>query len=350
MPQVHESDDEDMDDASGEPPNPEQQPGEELGADALAVEEARKRVHATLDAGEDPGQQCGERGREYPEEMPGFTDSPQGTLRTVLLKPGNKKMFGGTSTSNANQSKLACKNSKLGCTIYASQNSKLCTGYAGKQTTGTTRPPRPGYRPIKNALGKKKVTRGRQSSLICGRAGGRLVLCVRYILLKQAIGWHARKKNMAEIKKQLTAMQNKLGNKPACMQQPSKGDGKGTRREVAGAMRTSPMAVLQTLRCKEVKDPKAEGPGVPVPKAKAVASLEGDLKKHIAVAKDFPALQTQLQIALQAVQQQKQKTLPLQQRRAHLMAQARSLADKMDLQAKVAQEATQKRNSFGKNW
>eukprot|EP00971_Amphidinium_carterae_P067422 1334950-Amphidinium_carterae.1 len=68
--------------------------------------------------------------------------------------------------------------------------------------------------------------------------------------------------------------------------------------------------------------------------AKAVASLEGDLKKHIAAAKDSPVPQTQLQTALQAVQQQKQETLPLQQRRAHLMAQARSLADKMDQQAK----------------
>eukprot|EP00971_Amphidinium_carterae_P185304 3679514-Amphidinium_carterae.1 len=32
------------------------------------------------------------------------------------------------------------------------------------------------------------------------------------------------------------------------------------------------------FKCKEVKDPKAEGPGVPVPKAKAVASLEEILR------------------------------------------------------------------------
>eukprot|EP00971_Amphidinium_carterae_P200344 3975817-Amphidinium_carterae.1 len=56
----------------------------------------------------------------------------------------------------------------------------------------------------------------------------------------------------------------------------------------------------------------------------------------------------QLQTALQAVQQQKQETLPLEvhSRRAHLLAQARSLADKMDQQAKVAQEATQKREQL----
>eukprot|EP00971_Amphidinium_carterae_P294961 5856929-Amphidinium_carterae.1 len=43
-----------MDEASGDLASLEVEPGEGLGADALAVEEARKRIHATLDAGEDP--------------------------------------------------------------------------------------------------------------------------------------------------------------------------------------------------------------------------------------------------------------------------------------------------------
>eukprot|EP00971_Amphidinium_carterae_P192078 3811004-Amphidinium_carterae.1 len=43
-----------MPEANGELANQEETLGEELGADAMAVEEARKRIHATLDAGEDP--------------------------------------------------------------------------------------------------------------------------------------------------------------------------------------------------------------------------------------------------------------------------------------------------------
>eukprot|EP00971_Amphidinium_carterae_P226288 4488552-Amphidinium_carterae.1 len=43
-----------MEDVNGEPQNQEETPGEEIGDDALAVEEARKRVHAALDAGESP--------------------------------------------------------------------------------------------------------------------------------------------------------------------------------------------------------------------------------------------------------------------------------------------------------
>eukprot|EP00971_Amphidinium_carterae_P217971 4326965-Amphidinium_carterae.1 len=141
--------------------------------------------------------------------------------------------------------------------------------------------------------------------------------------------------DLAAIRKQLASLETNLGGKPAGTQQPNKGGGKGTRRG-------RPVC----FKCKEVKDPKKEGPGVPAPKAKASASLEGDLKKHIAAAKDSPALQTQLQTALHAVQQQKQETLPIQDRRAHLLAQARTLADKMDQQAKMAQEATTKREQF----
>eukprot|EP00971_Amphidinium_carterae_P019295 380078-Amphidinium_carterae.1 len=54
LPAVEEKPDEDMDDANAEQPRPGDSPGVELGADSLAVEEARKRIHATLDAGEDP--------------------------------------------------------------------------------------------------------------------------------------------------------------------------------------------------------------------------------------------------------------------------------------------------------
>eukprot|EP00971_Amphidinium_carterae_P191629 3802697-Amphidinium_carterae.1 len=43
-----------MEDANGETPSQEETPGGELGDDAMAVEEARKRVHAALDAGESP--------------------------------------------------------------------------------------------------------------------------------------------------------------------------------------------------------------------------------------------------------------------------------------------------------
>eukprot|EP00971_Amphidinium_carterae_P102166 2022284-Amphidinium_carterae.1 len=83
-----------MDDVSGEPPSPGVKPGVEIGEDALAVEEARKRIHAALDAGEHPlhsqqdteGHDVLERlhlrpaakaSREYPEEKFGSTGTPQ---------------------------------------------------------------------------------------------------------------------------------------------------------------------------------------------------------------------------------------------------------------------------------
>eukprot|EP00971_Amphidinium_carterae_P014312 282814-Amphidinium_carterae.1 len=43
-----------MPEVNGEPVNQEETHGEELGAAAMAVEEARKRIHSQLDAGEDP--------------------------------------------------------------------------------------------------------------------------------------------------------------------------------------------------------------------------------------------------------------------------------------------------------
>eukprot|EP00971_Amphidinium_carterae_P149899 2971660-Amphidinium_carterae.1 len=127
---VEETTDEGMEDVSGEQPSPED------GADALAVEEARKRIHATLDAGDDPlssqndseGHEVLERlhlrpaakaSREYPEETPGATDSPQGTA-------GNSHG----------------KNSKLGN-----------TGCAGVQLTDNNSTHWLGYRPVANVLG-----------------------------------------------------------------------------------------------------------------------------------------------------------------------------------------------------
>eukprot|EP00971_Amphidinium_carterae_P248009 4924452-Amphidinium_carterae.1 len=166
---------------------------------------------------------------------------------------------------------------------------------------------------------------------------------------------------MASMKAQLADMQRKLGTQPAGGQQHPKGAGKSTGTHRVGGRRNVDKSEgwhcvhceffnfgyrPVCFKCKEAKAPKTDGPGVPGPPAKAVASLEGDLKKHIVVAKDFPALQSQLQTALHAVQQQKQENLPPSKRRAHLLAQAKSLADKMDVQAKVAQEATQKREQF----
>eukprot|EP00971_Amphidinium_carterae_P238692 4738361-Amphidinium_carterae.1 len=43
-----------MEDVSGERANQEETLGEEAGDDAMAVEEARKRILSQLDAGEDP--------------------------------------------------------------------------------------------------------------------------------------------------------------------------------------------------------------------------------------------------------------------------------------------------------
>eukprot|EP00971_Amphidinium_carterae_P335573 6471508-Amphidinium_carterae.1 len=97
LPSLEETPDEEMGDVSGEPPSQEDSPGEELGDDALAVEEARKRVHAALDAGEHPllNQQdtdghdvlerlhlrpAAEASREYPEEKFGSTGTPQGAI------------------------------------------------------------------------------------------------------------------------------------------------------------------------------------------------------------------------------------------------------------------------------
>eukprot|EP00971_Amphidinium_carterae_P001947 38881-Amphidinium_carterae.1 len=132
---------------------------------------------------------------------------------------------------------------------------------------------------------------------------------------------------MASMRRQIAALEKKLADQTG--QKPNKGTGKGARR--GGGRRNATKSDgwqckycdfynfgyrPVCFKCKETKGPKGEGPGVPAQNAKPVESLVGDLKKHIAAAKDSPALQKQLQTALQAVQQQRQETLPLHSRRA----------------------------------
>eukprot|EP00971_Amphidinium_carterae_P048797 961711-Amphidinium_carterae.1 len=144
-------------------------------------------------------------------------------------------------------------------------------------------------------------------------------------------------KQTEEIKKQLASLNKLLGGKLAQWnsQQPN----------MQGKRQRSTQGRPVCFKCKDVKAPKKEKPGGPAPKPKPASSLEQDFKKHIAAAKDMPALQQQ-QIALLAAQQQKREALPVQDQRTHLLRQARNLADKMDQQAKIAQEANRKRDQF----
>eukprot|EP00971_Amphidinium_carterae_P111402 2206534-Amphidinium_carterae.1 len=97
---VPETPDEEMEDVNGNSASQDVSPGEALGADASAVEEARKRIHATLDAGEDPltpnadreGHDVIERlhlrpaakaSRETPEERLLDTEPPQGNRKST---------------------------------------------------------------------------------------------------------------------------------------------------------------------------------------------------------------------------------------------------------------------------
>eukprot|EP00971_Amphidinium_carterae_P250621 4975394-Amphidinium_carterae.1 len=57
-----------------------------------------------------------------------------------------------------------------------------------------------------------------------------------------------------------------------------------------------------------------------------------------------------LQAALAAVQAKKRDALPVKDQRAQLLAQARSLADKMAQQTKLMKEAAQKREHCEKTW
>eukprot|EP00971_Amphidinium_carterae_P256401 5090926-Amphidinium_carterae.2 len=158
-------------------PSPEQQPGVALGADALAVEEARKRIHATLDAGEDPlnnsveneGQEVLERlhlrpaskaSREYPEETPGLTDSPQGTVGKHNNLPGST---GKLDTLGCHQS---CKDNKLGGSGFvcetpgcnqACKDSKLGSSGFVTMSVQRARQEEPVVTIATSALGKKTL-------------------------------------------------------------------------------------------------------------------------------------------------------------------------------------------------
>eukprot|EP00971_Amphidinium_carterae_P068593 1358122-Amphidinium_carterae.1 len=168
-----------MEDVNGEQVSQEQQPGEELGADAMAVEEARKRIHATLDAGEDPlnpsveheGHEVLERlhqrpaakaSREYPEETPGDTDSPQGTGQQSYLLPGRT---GGHTYNSTKDSRVPGKLGGTGCAAAESTDA-----LHHKRV-------RPGNRPGKNALGKK-------SFIFCVCACSGILLLTGVLLLQ----------------------------------------------------------------------------------------------------------------------------------------------------------------------
>eukprot|EP00971_Amphidinium_carterae_P296165 5882956-Amphidinium_carterae.1 len=102
-----------MPEANGELANQEETLGEEPGDDAMAVEEARKRIHTQLDAGEDPLTPTAEReghevierlhlrpaakaSRETPEV--GFlgTETPPGDTRAQQPVPARDGSLGGT--------------------------------------------------------------------------------------------------------------------------------------------------------------------------------------------------------------------------------------------------------------
>eukprot|EP00971_Amphidinium_carterae_P240607 4776634-Amphidinium_carterae.1 len=131
---------------------------------------------------------------------------------------------------------------------------------------------------------------------------------------------------LANVKRQIAALEKKLAAQGG--QKPDKGAGKGAHR--GGGKRNATKSDgwqckfcdfynfgyrPVCFKCKETKAAKEVGPGAPAHNAKPAASLVGDLKKHIAAAKDSPALQKQLQTTLNAVQQ-RQETLPLHSRRA----------------------------------
>eukprot|EP00971_Amphidinium_carterae_P042715 839805-Amphidinium_carterae.1 len=128
----------------------------------------------------------------------------------------------------------------------------------------------------------------------------------------------------AAMQRRLAALEKKLAEE--YVQKPSKGAGKGASKGArrGGGKRNATKSDGWQCKCCDFynfgyrpicfrcKEPKVQGdgPGAPARNTKAVASLVGDLKKHIAVAKNSPALQKQLQTTLQAVQQQRQETLP----------------------------------------
>eukprot|EP00971_Amphidinium_carterae_P116475 2307299-Amphidinium_carterae.1 len=165
-------------------------------------------------------------------------------------------------------------------------------------------------------------------------------------------------KDLADLRRQLASMEKLLGGKPAGTQQPNNKKGAKGRGRGGGKSSQDESAGWYCSRCKKYNKgskpscyncewarPQEDGPGKPAPPQPAPA-LESMLKKHLAAAKDPPALQGPLQKALLAVQQQKRDALPVSDRRAHLCAQVRTLAGKMDQQTKIAQDAMAMRDKL----
>eukprot|EP00971_Amphidinium_carterae_P268229 5321646-Amphidinium_carterae.2 len=131
-----------MPEASGEPPSPEATLGEEVGGDAMAVEEARKRIRAQLDSGEDPltptvereGHDVLERlhlrptakaSRDTPEEKCLGTDISSGALLTG--GPARRSVLGCTGGSSRSQGPTPCTDDDR--PGHPVESSFLCSGH-----------------------------------------------------------------------------------------------------------------------------------------------------------------------------------------------------------------------------
>eukprot|EP00971_Amphidinium_carterae_P094997 1879719-Amphidinium_carterae.1 len=125
-----------MEDANCEQVSPEETLGEELGADTMAVEEARKRIRAQLDAGEDPLSATADR-------------EGHDVIERLHLRPAAK-----ASRATPEERILATEPSsrRQGATTFwkCDEGQPGCTG-----RTLITQSTRPGDRPGKKALGKK---------------------------------------------------------------------------------------------------------------------------------------------------------------------------------------------------
>eukprot|EP00971_Amphidinium_carterae_P186006 3692367-Amphidinium_carterae.1 len=140
---------------------------------------------------------------------------------------------------------------------------------------------------------------------------------------------------LAAMKKQLAMMDKKLANQIG--QKPNKGAGKSANRGggkgaqtksggwwCASCKKHNSWQTPACYFCKQEK-PQEARPGRPVLPSVANAT-EAMLKKHLAAAKDSPALQGMLKESIAAVQQQKRDALSLSDKRAHYCAQIRTAA------------------------
>eukprot|EP00971_Amphidinium_carterae_P030934 608824-Amphidinium_carterae.1 len=137
------------------------------------------------------------------------------------------------------------------------------------------------------------------------------------------MSWTPRQTDV--LKKQLADLGRLLGGKPANWnpQQPNKGEAKGTPR---GGGRQ--------------KSDKSDGwPKACLLLGAGAQETQSRCQGHACVATKPPSCACDSSGA--------QESLRVQDQRAYLLGQARSLADKMDKQAKLAQEATRKRNQLG---